>query len=94
MNHWATLIAPLNDRPCTPAPHYPTVFNPWHLSPAQCEIFRLLSEGLAHAEVSEALELDNRTVAAQIRRAREKMKANTTMHALLMWDRHFNRGDA
>lgn len=100
MNHWSALTRPLKDRPGDPVVdeeprplrrRYAPVSNLWGLSPAQCEILRLMALGKAQTEIAEQQHVSPKTIASQLLRAREKMRVSSVGQAVLMWDRHFNR---
>lgn len=72
---------------------WPVVPNPWGLSGTEWEVLRqVIDTGLSFTDVAKRLSLSQKTVGTHMMRIREKMNANSTMHAVLLADR-WVRGD-
>jgi DNA-binding NarL/FixJ family response regulator len=68
---------------------FPVVPNPWNLSPAQCAVLQAILENYVLRDAALVLAMSHRTVETHMDRVRTTMKAVNTMHAVLMWDRHW-----
>ena len=67
----------------------PAVDNPWGLTPAQCEVMRLIIMGKSHLQVATVMGRSDRSIEDDLRRIRKKMRALNTIAACIVWDRHF-----
>lgn len=65
----------------------PRLYNPWKLSPMECEVMRLVGEGFTQTQIATELCLTAKTIHTYTRRGRNKMKAKTLEHAAVMYDR-------
>lgn len=108
MNPFAELARPLKVRPGDAIAEHraaprrraetckrgiPNIENPWGLSPAQCEVLRLLVEGLAAGEIADQICISCKTVGSHVQRMKEKMQVTSIMQAALLWDRHFRQSE-
>lgn len=59
-----------------------------NLSPRECEILRLLSEGYFYKEIAERLEISIDTVRTYIRRIYDKLHVRTRTEAVVMYLKH------
>lgn len=91
MSMFDQLVPELRKPPAPKPPvrktRFPRVVNPFGLSPTECEVFRLLCEGMDQEQASQAMGIARKSVATYVHRVKQKMGALSTTHACLIWDR-------
>lgn len=85
------VIPTLKDKRWAREPIEP-VDNPWGLTPAQCEVMRLVVAGKETPEISALLHIADKSIYTHLARARERMGNVSLVVAALMWDR-FERAE-
>jgi DNA-binding CsgD family transcriptional regulator len=71
---------------------YPNVPNKWDLSPAQYAVLKAFIENdFTSVGASQALFMSEKTASNHLTRAKEKMGALNTLHAVVLFDREWQR---
>lgn len=73
---------------------HPKVANPWALTGTEWAAMQLLVMGKSQTSIAKAMFLSPKTICTHLLRARQKMGAETVLHAALIMDRYQRAGGA
>lgn len=65
----------------------PVIANPWDMTPMQCAVMNLRTQGCTYRVIAEKLEISEKTVWSHMDIARGKTQADSMRHSEQMWGR-------
>lgn len=66
---------------------FPTIENPYGVTPTEAEMLRLYADGKDRQLAAFLMSVSAKTLDNLMYRAKERLKAETTPHAVVIWDR-------